>query len=391
MLRETAYVFLSNLAVNVATFATLALAPFFMSPDGFASLSLVVALAFLGTVVLDLGLNIGVVKKYAERKEAGFLSALLVTKGGFMGLSLLAAPLLFAGEQGAIVGVSVLAAAALNWWSGTRALEQARQDFVRFARSNAWFAALRLGLGAAALPTQDWRLVALAVLVAPALVLAVVEVGRLRPYLARPPGPIVRELRDYSAFTYLSSLFYNTVLYLPQLVVSRRLGAVEVGTFGLILLLLGPLSLINMSIRTYVLPRIVAGEITQGSLLADRRVRIGVLAITLALLIGVAIAAIALDALYGSRFPELSRLFAVYSGIYVLIAVIGPFNMEIHRLGAAWAEAAVNGLRLAVLALVLYAFGTTLARIVTLSVLVILAGEIVLFVVSRRVRPLAGT
>ena len=71
MLRATAYVFLSNLAVNLSTFLVLSLAPFFLAPEGFAKLSLVVAFTFLGTVVLDFGLSLAAVKKYAERKETG--------------------------------------------------------------------------------------------------------------------------------------------------------------------------------------------------------------------------------------------------------------------------------------------------------------------------------
>ena len=66
----------------------------------------------------------------------------------------------------------------------------------------------------------------------------------------RPAAAVLREIRDYSIYANLSALFYNALLYLPQLFISRRLGAVEIGTFGLILLFLGPLSLVNASVRT---------------------------------------------------------------------------------------------------------------------------------------------
>ena len=133
-----------------------------------------------------------------------------------------------------------------------------------------------------------------------------------------------------------------------------------------------------------MLPRIAASEITQASLLVDRRVRLGVLAMAAAALIGVAVAAVVLDIVCGTRFPELGRLFAVYVGLYILVATLGPFNMEIHRLGAASTEALVNGIRLAMLAVVIAIYGDSLAAIVTASILVILVGEIVMFAVSRR-------
>lgn len=384
MLRDTAFVLLSNLAVNLTTFFVLSLAPRFLATDGFANLSLMIAACFFGTVLLDLGLNVSAVKKYSERRDQGFLSALLVVKGGLVTASLLAIPLLFEGGMAATAGAVVLSTAALTWWAGTRAVEQARQDFSRFARQNLLFAALRAVLGGSALLTHDWLVVALAVFVAPSLLVAAFDLRRLRRLLVLPGRDVWREIAGYSRFTYLSSLFYNAALYVPQLFISARLGPIDVGTFGLILLFLGPLSLVNTSLRTFVLPKIAASEVTQAGLIADRRVRIATLIVAGAALAGIALASVGLDLIYGSRFPELARLFAIYVGIYVAVSVLGPLNMEVHRLGAAGLEASVNGVRLLAAVVLLHALGTTLDRIVLISALVMLAGEIALFLLSRR-------
>src|SRR5215475_14683146 len=151
MIRDTLRVLGSNLAVNLSAFLVLALAGRLMSVEEFAKLSLIVAASQLGSSALELGINVGTVKKYAEKKDGRFLSTLIWLKIAMSCCcSGLVAVCYLMGVPSFWVAV-IACAASIDLWSGARALDQARLDFWSFAQANVLFAALRIPLAVIAL------------------------------------------------------------------------------------------------------------------------------------------------------------------------------------------------------------------------------------------------
>ena len=395
MILDTLRVLGSNLAVNLSSFLVLALAGRIMSIEEFAKLSLIVAGSQLLSSALDLGTNVGTVKKYAESKEGRFLSALVWIKvavaccccGGLViGYKLGVPP----------AWLIVLAcAASIDLWSGARALDQARMDFSGLAQANIAFAALRCVLGIAGLATGSAFMVAMAFFIGPLLAVAAYKWRTTAALTDRFDADTAREVLHYAWPVYVSAILFTLALYYPQFVIARQLDASAVATFGVLLIFLGPLGLINASVRIYLLPRFAGKEVKRADVLANPRAMAMIVGVLVLALIGVAIGALLIEQIYGARYPGIGLPFWVFISLWLLTLYLGVFNLDVHRLGRVDAEAWVNAARLATLIIALWLFGRDLLSIVIVSAFIMFAGECVLFMVighlARRERASAST
>jgi O-antigen/teichoic acid export membrane protein len=384
MIHDTLKVLGSNLAVNLSSFLVLALAARILSVEEFAKLSLIVASSLLGSGVLDLGINVGAVKKYAETKDGRFLATLvglkLAVSAGCLGL--------FTVCYG--IGVPsfwliiLVSAASVNLWTGARALEQARLQFSRLAQANVLFAALRIILGIMGLAAGNAITLALAFFVGPPLAMAAYKWRGTAALIERFDwGPALEVLR-YAVPAYISATLYGISIYYPQFVVAQRLDATAVSTFGVLLTYLGPLALFNGSTRFYLLPRVVGKDLKRVDVLGNQRA-MALIGGTLVLgLLAIAGGAVLVEKIYGTNYPGVGFPFWIYISLYLVISYLGFFNLDVHRMGKIAAEAQVNAARLAVLVAVLWLFGDNLRSIVVFSGLTMLAGEWVLFVFIGR-------
>jgi len=381
VIRDALRVFGSNLAVNLSSFLVLAIAGRVMQVEQFATLSLIVAMSQLGSSALDLGINVGTVKKYSEKKEQRFLSTLIWLK---LAVYAVCVAFVFLGYMGGVPAywlVVIACAASIDLWSGARALDQARTDFGSFAQANILFAILRIPLSVIGIITGNAVLVAAGLYIGPLLAIALYKWRATASHTERLDVDTGSEVLRYALPVYVSSTMYTFAIYCPQFFISHRLDAVAVATFGVLLTFLGPLVLLNASVRVYLLPLVAGSAIRRSDILSNRRVVAMVWGLLGVAFVGLAISAVLIEKIYGQKYPGIALPFAIFIGLNFLCLLIGEFNIEVHRLGRIKIEAVVNFARLAVLVTVLWLFGSDLLSIVILSGLTMVVGEIVLFLV----------
>ncbi len=375
MLRDIFSIFATNLIVNLSTIIIVAIAPWFLSTEGLSQFVLIIAATMFGHMVLDFGLNISAVKKYAEARNSSYLSILLTSKFVILVISLLSLPFMLSGGKVQFWAVAVLCAATMNWWTGLRTFEQAKQNYDAYSKANLKFAISRLFMGLIGLTSGDWLITSLAFFVGPALVVLIFEYNLVTTHLVPIKKSYIISLFKYSAFLHLDSIFHGAAMYLPQVFIASRLGATEIGTFGLIMSFAAPLSLVNASLRAYLLPRICTGDIQGRTLLVNPKFPIGLLALLLATGGGLMLASAILDFLYGANYPQLSKMFVVYMAFSILSITVSLFNIEVHRLGMIRLYATIRGISFTILLFLLWQYGTNFQSIVWIASTMFLAVE----------------
>ena len=391
VVRDTLQVLGSSLAVNVSSFLILALAARSMPVAAFAQLSLIVAASLLGAGILDLGTNFSTVKRYAGSKDAQFLSTLIWLKLGVTLACACLAAVAYASHAPPQWICILVCAASLNLWSGTRALEQAQQDFKSLAFANGIFAVLRFGLGLIGLASGDAIVTALAFFAGPVVAVLIFEWHNLFA-LAKPlDRGAIRSVIGYALPAYLSATFYNAFLYYPQLVFAypqlvraHEQDATGAAMFGVLLTFLGPLALFNTSIRLYLFPRIVANEVKRADILSSPRLMAGLLGVVVAGLGAVAALAVLAGQFYSPVYPGIAWPLWIFVSFSFLTFVTGFFNLDVHRLDGVGLDGTVNACRLLALVVLLALFGHSFMAIVFTTAVTLLAGECVLFVLSGR-------
>ncbi len=381
MIRDTLRVLGSNIAVNLSSFLALALAGRVMPVEQFATLSLIVSMSQLGSSALDLGTNVGTVKKYAEKKERRFLSTLIWLKAAVYTLCLALVIFGYLSGVPAFWLIVIACAASIDLWSGARAFDQARMDFASFAQANVLFAILRIPLAVLGIVTGNAFAVAAALYIGPLVAIVSYKWRKTAEFVDRFDRSTASEVLRYAMPVYISATLYTCAIYLPQFVISHRLDAAAVATFGVLLIFVGPLVLLNASVRIHLLPLFAGNAIRRADVIANKRVLTLIFGGTAMALAGLAVASVMIERIYGVKYPGIGLPFAIFIGLNFLCLLLGEFNLEVHRLGRIKVEAWVNAGRLAALAIVLWLFGNDLLSIVILSSLTMLVGEIVLFLI----------
>jgi len=199
--------------------------------------------------------------------------------------------------------------------------------------------------------------------------------------LAVPERAICRGMFSYSKIVFISGLCSFVVPYLPQYFIYSRLGTVETATYGVILVYFGPLSLLTTSLRSYLLPKLcVEGD---DGIRDATRLLMTTACAGLPLFLAMVAIAPALGLAYGRRLPELPMAFALFTALYGPTALVGFYNMRVHIARAINYEMIVNISRLSIIIVLLFFFGTTLFRIIYLTLVVLVVGEGILFFVIR--------
>jgi O-antigen/teichoic acid export membrane protein len=385
--REFTLLFVANTLVNLSTFAVFALSPRFLSIESFAALSLASSSCQILNAVLDLGLNTTALTKFSDRQDQRFLNTLISIKGGMFAAALLLTPVALLAGPMELYAFVLISGAAVNFWTAMRTVDQAQQNFRAYVAANMAFAMVRLLVGCAALLTGVWQSVMAGIFIAPVLCLVVIEFRRLKSRLTFPVMATVREMFAYSKLVAVSGLCFLLLPYLPQYVIFARLSALEVSTYGIVLVYIGPLSLLIFSLRSYLLPKVCADD----KLMEGTAVLSWVILGGMAVALGLCGLSLVLGYLYAYRYPELPASFAVFSLCYVLTAFAGFFNMRLYPRGLVAYELAINAARLGISALLLFLWGHTLLEIVLLSSATMAAGELcLLFAVRRAVVPCAS-
>src|SRR5438128_1420131 len=154
--RNVGQVLIANAFNNLSSFVVTVHAARRFGPEGFGKLGLVLSILMFGSMLLDCGLSISLVRNYNstedEQQRAGLAASVIKTKllmvfvvGLFafpVALALLRVfPVLRGSES--LLAVGIFSAALLSLWVSVRALEQARRAFTSFARYNYFYALTR--------------------------------------------------------------------------------------------------------------------------------------------------------------------------------------------------------------------------------------------------------
>lgn len=256
--RHTALVFLSTLALQATMFVILASAALLLEAGPFARLSLIVAAAMLASAVFELGLNVTATKMYGDSRDESFLRTAFHIRLLCLPIGLIAGLAIAVIAGLSDVGLGIGIGAALNLWNGVRASDQARQDYRSFVASSLAFAAIRGVAGLLTLYlTRDPVLTVLASSVLPLAGALFSTSARYAPGAFSVPRLPPRAVLRYAAHVYLNALTFIAIPYVPQFLIAARLDPTAVGTYGLVLIFTGPISLLVYSLRSVLLPKML--------------------------------------------------------------------------------------------------------------------------------------
>lgn len=375
--RQATVTAVATLTVQVSTFAVQALAPWLLSDVDFARLTVIIAATMLGSAFCDFGLGLTATRFYGQSRDERFLIGAFRLRLLCLPLAAVtAAVLLGASLIHADIALAIVASAVLSLWNGARSADQARQDYRSFARASLLFSVLRTlcGLGALVM-FRDPVAVAIGLYVLPMPAMLASESWALVLRAFRDRGRDVLAMLRYSFPVYINALIFIGLPYIPQFVIAARLDAQATGTYGLITTFTAPLSLVVYSLRSVLLPRMLGddGKI-EAALWSPRGfVTIGFIAVA-AGLVGLCVAQ-GLGLVYGTRFPELRQGFALFFAGFAFTACLGIFSLSIHTLGVPRLGMWLSLPKIVAMAGALTLFGDTLTEVITITILIMIAGE----------------
>jgi O-antigen/teichoic acid export membrane protein len=371
-------IFIANAVAGFSVTIVSATAARLLPIAAYAAFSVMTAIAMVASMALDFGLSTATLKRYSGSKDPGYLILYSRIRFAiFVGAIAFAAVLSLLQLTQWAFGIACGAGLAL--WTSTRTIDQMQQNYRDYLGHSLALGLLRLTLGIAAIVTRRPGLIAVAIFVVP-VVLVVIRGDALSSILKPQPLPHIRTLSGYASATYVSALTYSAALYIPQYIAKLRLAPIDVSELGLILSLMGPLSLVNASFRIYLLPKF-AGNDNWFSSLGTRRVAgaFGLFGIVgLAVIAGVAIF---LQLIYGDRFPSIGAAYASFAGPYILVTMLGFFNVRVHQVGIPGREAMVNILRLLSLIVFVPILATSLFPLIWASIGIITLFEVLLTII----------
>lgn len=375
---HTALTFISTLAIQLTTFAILASSALVMSTEAFARLSLIVAAVMLSNALFELGLNVTSTKMFGDTGDDGYfrsafavrlvcLPVALVMGGAFLQLGW--------GDT----GLGIILGAVLNVWNGVRATDQARQDYRSFVRSSVAFAAVRGIVGILAMVlTKDPVITAIATYAVPVAAGGLSASAKYVREAFSGPRPPIRASLWYATHVYLNALTFIAIPYVPQFFIAARLDPVAVGTYGLILTFIGPISLLVYSLRSVLLPKMLGvGRALEDWLWSAKGATVIGIASFL-MMIGGVILGFGLKHFYGHKFPEIALVFLIFFAGFAATSMIGLYSLSVHTQGVPHLSNTIGLLKLVALAAVLVPLEHSLSTTVTATSLVMVAGEVAL-------------
>ena len=390
-LREQIAAFGSHFLLNLSLFAIVIVASLILEPAEFARLSLANSYIMVGAMIMDFGLNTAALKLAIEGDRRDFLDINLAIKLGFF-LVFTSVFAVFTMFRGPVQELLILSCASgLAFWYATRSLEQYRRLFWRYAALNLKLTASRIIVGGLALATKSWMIIALAVhVVALMPICAATSVKLLRmPDILRSSfqRPTVMVLMRLAPAYFLAAALYSAIPVIAQTAIYLGNDIEATGAFGIVVLLVGPISLLTHTLRIYLQPQIILKSLYDVEVFGLGRgsLHVAVGAYLGFLLLGVVPTSFIVDWFYQERLPQAGMFLLIYGSASCVVDAMGFYNMRSLRRGLIWAALAVNVVRAALVALPLLRPGIGASAIVVWSAAVLIAGELVLFLVLTRV------
>jgi hypothetical protein len=376
LLGRASSLFVGQAAFSVSTFLVFGGLAFLLPTELYGKVTYVNAGVLFLLSVLDFGLSISTVAVFTRTGNHGVLSADVCHRWSLFLLCLAGASFIKILGHGHFA-LMLLFASALNITIGLRPLFQVigrPQDYV----FNSLLLSLcrLISLPVVALTGDGW--LGLAVYFFAPLPLA------LRAYVDLKLGPapswrVYIGLIRYSLPVAVSAASFVIIPLLPMFAISSNFGSVTAASFGVVLTVLAPLSLVMVALRAVLMPADIAGvdmpRIARPWLIG--------LSLPVAIAIITAVGSLSISLLFAD-YRLAPSLFAIFFPFYAATALIGLFNVRAHRLKATGIEAMVNVWRAMVTIVALLLLGKSPEFIVLICGVVLLFGEVWLGLYLRR-------
>ena len=384
-LREQIAAFGSHFFLNLSLFAIVIVASLILEPTEFAHLSLANNYIMVGAMLMDFGLNTAALKLAIEGDRRDFLDINLALKAGFFIVftSIFAVSALFVGP---VRELSILSCAAgLAFWYATRCIEQYRRLFWGYAALNLKLTASRIIVGGLSLATKSWMIIALGVHVVALVPICAPTIMKLlrRPDILRTSfqRSTVMILMRLAPAYFLAAALYSAIPVIAQTAIYLGNDIEATGAFGIVVLLVGPISLLTNTLRIYLQPQIIFKSLYNVEVFGLGRGSLHVVvgAYLGFLLLGVVPASFIVDWFYQGSLPQAGMFLLIYGSACCVVDGLGFYNMRSLRGGLIWVALAVNVVRAALAALPLLRPEIGAYAIVVWSAAVLVAGELILF------------
>ncbi len=382
--REQAAAFGSQLVLNLSFFGIMLAASLLLEVTEFARLSLVNGYIMMLAMVLDLGLNQTCLKLSIERNEPRFVDFNLTVKVALFGGAIVVLGLLAALGIGLVEGVVLASAASVALWTSARVLEQYHRRFWRYAALNLALAASRVLFAGLALISGRWIVVAIMLHIAAQLPVHIVTLKQMlaarHTWLVWSPPGEKGILRRLAPGVFLNGVLYTSLPVISQTAIFLKDDAIHAAAFGIVLLFLGPLSLVVNTLRIYIMPQVLSANLASVNAFGLGRGSMHILAGAFGGLFLLSIIPISfvLVWVFGARYPQIGTFFAIYFGAHCITDAVGLYNMRALRENLIWVSLAVAALRVAFTAPILLLPQVSALTIVAWSAAVLVIGELLL-------------
>jgi hypothetical protein len=319
----------------------------------YAELSYFQAWVMLVALFIDLGVGHSVLRQASLTKEPRyFLVGLQIkTAIAIAGVSIAGIALLVGGAL--MILPAVLAAVLLSLNTTYRIYQTQISDYQGLLISSTVMAVAACVGAAVALPTQDWRIIAIgAFVVPPFLALSIGSAKVWGKLFADVSAKDLLAVMAWMPHVFVSGMLFSATIPVYQIIIKEELGSKEFATLGLSLSLSGALGLLVTSFRTAMYAQF-ASFLTHEGITASRRFRkfvqlsLPFWALYLAASVLVCLVA---HVIYDSKYEGILGACAVLCAGFGITGLIGFYNIRFQTLGLRRFEIIVNVGRFGVIA-----------------------------------------
>jgi len=408
--RKFTHVLSANAFNNLVSFSVLLLAARTFGVEEFGRLALAISITTVGATILDFGLSVTLVRfhntEILPERRAAFVRANLGFKAFLLFMMV---PLGYVLQKttvwvlpvlvgyGSLIYLAFLSSSLLSFWVTIRAVEQARSNFIAYQRYTFAYGCLRIAGVVAVYLTGSLSLVGVFVALYTTPLVVLLVYGWVTNYSSfwRASASTSGEYREsiftlltkafsYSVWVAISAIAFTVLAPLPQFALAHAGKGKEVGLYSAALTFVMAFSLANNALRTVILPNVAA---LQTAPERERFRRSFLHGIPVYCCAGVfALGSMALLQYYvlGGNYAASVQVFVILGAASILLIFMGIPNTLVHAHGVPRLQGTTDLTRVGALALLLWLLPKTALTASLVSALVLIAGELYVYVVIKR-------
>lgn len=385
-------VFTSNLANNFTAFLITLSATKTLDANNFGVLTLLVSFVNIGSMLLNFGGGIFLIKSYKLNQQKSVFNLTLIwniIQGVAIcfllkPLSILLSAVFPILEQDIeAVSYTLIAMIFLNIWITIRACDQASENFTAFANNTFLYSGLRVCAFLLFFFNDSLSLITYinSIYVIP---LSIVIVYNLIQNLIPIQGSfkidklvsLVIELINYGKWVVVSGIAYVLISRLPQMKLAHGSDQEQLALYGASLTFLSVMALVNDSVRSLLLPKVIGLESAE-KILSYKSTLVSKLPLYSIICSLAILSLVAFQYIFmGNEYQKAIIPFLIQSVGLAATMYLGYFSTLVHRMGKPYIDTVSNILRfISFIILIEFIPKTALWYSVAFSVIII-AGEL---------------